>query len=260
MTRTIGFAGKRGLVWSLLASFLVPAIMGGAYIALMVLSETGAAGMACMAAAFGFVLLLWWFFRMLTGKAAIARAAAVGDADRVLELADGQLARRWTARTRAPFQMYRALAFELRGEWSASLRELDRVPVDALSRPLRVVAACSRVAALAESDRFGEARAALDRDVTPLARKLDRRIDAAAVIAAALATGRTLVAEGRCEAALPVLQRVLDDVRTGASPRAVAHHYAARCADATGDASAAATHRASAAELAPTAWFVRRSP
>ena len=50
------------------------------------------------------------------------------------------------------------------------------------------------------------------------------------------------------------LQRVIDDIRAGSGQRAVAHFYAARCAEARGEADAAKQHRAEAAKLLPGSW------
>jgi hypothetical protein len=52
--------------------------------------------------------------------------------------------------------------------------------------------------------------------------------------------------------------RVIDDVRAGSAIRAIAQLYAARIAEASGDAAAAARHRKAAAEhAAPDAAWLR---
>jgi hypothetical protein len=207
----IGFGGKRGLVWVLLASWLIPLLMTGAYIVLILTSEVDATGAAWEAIALGFVLVLWFLFRVLTEHAAMARAVGVGDADRVLELADFQLGRWRSARGKAPFHVYRALALELRGDWQAALAELDCAQPRGSWQKL---AATVRVAALAETGRAADARAAFDAALRPPVTR-DLQID----IYARLAEARLLAAEGDRAGADQLLARLADDVRAGSGTR-----------------------------------------
>jgi hypothetical protein len=231
-----GFAGKRGLVWVLVATWVIPAIMLGACIILMFTSESDNAGKIWEGVAFLLMLGLWFLFRTLTRHAAMARAIATGDAPRVLELADRQ-----SARLRP---VYRALAFSLRCDWPATLAELDRggPPPDGK----RVLAATVRIAALVETDRAADARAAFDRDLARRARSGDVAADALV----RLAEARVRWAEGDVPGADALFTRLTEDVRAGEGVRATAHDYAARIADQRGDAPAAAKHRARAAALA----------
>jgi hypothetical protein len=258
VTAKTGFAGKKGRVWSLLASWLIPVMMAGAYVVLAVTSETDNTGKAWMSIGLAFVLVLWWMFRLLTEHAALSRAVAVGDPERILELTAKQLANTRAPDARARLQLFRALAFETRGDWSASLAAVDEVNLATVSpaqRPrIGLLAACVRVAAYVETNKVAEARGLLDSEIAPIAPKLDRRTQADAYISANLATGRVLAAEGAFEAATEQLQRVIDDVHAGSGQRAVAHFYAARCADARSKASVANNHRAKAAQLLPGSW------
>ncbi|HTR52642.1 MAG TPA: hypothetical protein VMJ10_18130 [Kofleriaceae bacterium] len=232
----IGFAGKRGIGWVLVAGWLIPAIMCGAYLILMSTSDTDTSGKIWEGIGLAFVLCLWFLFRTLTRHAAMARAVAVGDATRVLELADRQ-----SAKMRS---LYRALAFQIRGAWPQALEELDRRDPPASKR---VLAATVRVAALVETGRAADARAVFDRD---LARR-SPTADIATASLVRLAEARVRWAEGDLGGADKLLARLVDDVRAGENVRAIAHGYAARIADSRGDAAAAAKHRARAAELAP---------
>ncbi len=63
--------------------------------------------------------------------------------------------------------------------------------------------------------------------LAPIAATLNDRIDAQLVVAARLARGRVLVAEHDPEARV-LLQRVIDDVRTGEATRARAKELIAR--------------------------------
>lgn len=229
-----GFAGKRGAIWVFLGSWLIPLIMCGAYAILMKTSETGLAGKLWEGLGLGFVLFLWFLFRYLTSRAALTRAVAVGDADRVLEVAAGMRGAR-----RA---VYRALAHEMRGDFAGALRELDAAPATG-GEP--VLIGTVRIAALVETGRASDARAVYDAVLA--ARVLDR--DSAPL--ARLAEGRVLWAERDLAGAEQILSRLVDDVRAGEGIRATAHVYLARIADARGDAPAATRHRAKATQLAP---------
>jgi hypothetical protein len=257
-----GFAGKRGYGWVAAASLLVPVMMIGAYIILILTSEVGATGAAWEALGLAFVLVLWWLFRVLTEHAAISRAIAIGDADRVLELADHSLARRRRAASKARMHVYRALAREIRGEWADALAEVDAAKVETISGAPRkaweLFAATVKVAAYVETGKVAEARAVLDAGVEPNVKLVDVRMNASAHIHARLARGRVLWAEGKLDAARAELRTVIDDVRTGTGTRAIALVYAARCAAAS-DASAAATMRTRAAQLAPGQWAATAS-
>jgi hypothetical protein len=241
----VGFVGNRGRGWALIASWFAPFVMTCAYIVLALTSETDASGWAWMSIGLAFVLVLWWMFRILTQSAAMARAIAVGDADRVLELAGDRPDRR----------LYRGVGHELRGEWIDALRAVDGAK---LSHPRqKVLAAAVRISALVETGEVAKARTVLDSDLVPQLAKLDARMDGASHIAGTLARGRVLCAERAYDDARPVLQKVIDDIRAGSHDRAVAHHYAARVAAATGEVAAADQHRARVTALAPGSWLAR---
>ena len=61
-----GFLGRKGWLWTLIASWFVPVVMTIAYIGLAVLSETDATGWAWMSIGLAFVMTMWWLFRALT--------------------------------------------------------------------------------------------------------------------------------------------------------------------------------------------------
>ena len=76
------------------------------------------------------------------------------------------------------------------------------------------------------------------------AEELDRRAELAGAAVSAprtpwlgwLAGGAIAWRDGRFDAAAPLVARVIDDIRAGSALRAIAHVYAARIADARGDA------------------------
>ncbi|MEO6775477.1 MAG: hypothetical protein ABI467_21120 [Kofleriaceae bacterium] len=233
------FLGRTGPFWQFIASWFVPVIMTIAYVVLALTSGTNATGWAWMSIGLAFVFVLWWLFRTLTTNAALTRAMAGGDHERVTEL------------DKRPLQA--AVAFELRGQWAKSLEAVARAhpkkPRD------RVLAAMTELSALVETGEIAKARGVLE-TIQPTVAKLNERLEGASHIAARLAKGKLLAAERSNTEALAVLQRVIDDVRSGQRTRALAHHYAAVAAAADGQHALADNHRERARALAPGAWFV----
>lgn len=201
------FAGKRGRGWAWAASLAVPLMMGIAYCVLIATSDVGASGASWEAGGFVLVLVVWFAFRTLTHRAALARAVAVGDHERILELA------------KSPTDI--AVAYELRSDWPAVVRTLDAAQPRTPSE--HVIGGALRIHALIATGELARAREVLDRDVEPRTKQLDPRLHAMALARAQLARGRVLAAEGRAADADAVLQRLIDDVRTGEPLRAAAH-------------------------------------
>lgn len=218
-----GFGGKRGLIWVIAGSYVVPLMMSIAYVFLMLTSETDLAGKAWESGGLAAVLFLYWLILRLARNAAMSRAVAVGDAERVLELADAAVRRGGGGHPR--FHVYRALAHEIRGEWGQALAELDRVKLDG---GWRLLAATVRVGALAETGRAGDARKVFDAELAASARSRD----VSTQIRVRLAEARLRRAEGDLAGAEALFARIVDDVRAGAGVRAAARECGARIADA----------------------------
>ncbi len=236
---TGGFLGHSGRVWGFVASWFVPVIMTLAYIVLALTSGTDATGWAWMSIGLAFVLVMWWLFRILTKSAAMSRAIAIGDVARITQIDNRPI--------------YRAIAHEMHGQWTEALAAAaEATPIKPRDR---VQVTAVKIGALVETGEVAKARELVPALETEVA-KLDPRMEAQAHIAARLATGKVLAAERRNTEALEILQKIIDDIRTGQSTRALAHHYAARAAAADGQHALADKHRARAAALAPTAWFV----
>jgi hypothetical protein len=200
------FAGKRGRGWAWVASWVVPVMMGGAYCVLIATSDVKISGALWEAGGFGLVLVFWFAFRILTRRAALARAIAVGDHARILELATSPIDR--------------AIAHELRADWTAVLASLDQA--HPRSSADHVIAAALRIHAHVETGDVARAHQVLDRDVEARTGSLDPRLHAVALLRAKLARGRVLAAEGKRDEAAVLLRRVIEDVRTGATTRAAA--------------------------------------
>ncbi|MEZ4365737.1 MAG: hypothetical protein R2939_05555 [Kofleriaceae bacterium] len=227
----------------------MPVLMVAAYLALISTSDVSGWVTVAVLLVMGVVTLLWLLFRELSVHAALTRAAAIGLPDEVLARADAELARRWTRATRAPFQVYRAIGHELRGDFAAALAALAEVDARALAGGRRgwgLLAARTEIAARLELGEIAAARAAFDQHF-------------AAPPASTTVVGRELaarlrLAEGDAAGAAPELQALARDVRLGPAARAVALLCVARCGDALGDAAGAARDRAAAAALAPQTW------
>ncbi|HEY6039927.1 MAG TPA: hypothetical protein VIV58_36850 [Kofleriaceae bacterium] len=232
------FLGRSGPFWRFVASWFVPVIMTFAYVVLAATSGTDATGWAWMSIGLAFVLVLWWMFRILANGAAMSRAVAVGDADRVTEI------------DKRPLPA--AVALELRGEWARTLAAVRQAqpkkPRD------QVLAATTEISALLETGEVAKAREVLEA-IQPTLAKLNERLEGASHIAVRLAQGKVLACERANPQALAVLQKVIDDVRTGQRTRALAHHYAAQAAAGDGQLALADKHRERARALAPKAWF-----
>jgi hypothetical protein len=185
---------------------VVPVMMGGAYCVLISTSEVGVSGALWEAGGFGLVLGFWIAFRKLTHRGALARAIAVGDYDRVLELSQDPVDH--------------AIAFEMRRDWPNALKTLDGASPTKPER--QVIAAAVRVHALCETGEVARARQVLERDIETRIGQLDRRLHATGWDRAQLARGRVLAAEGKRAAAEAVLDKLANDVRADPNLRAEA--------------------------------------
>lgn len=206
------------------ASWIVPpALLAGCYTVLAITSDTDTTGKAWMAIGFGFVLVVWFTFRLAVEGAGLSRALAVGDADKVLAIANKQLARRKSEAARAPYLVHKALAYELRGDHAAALSAADSArpttPVD------KLLQTSVRILALVEAGRVEDARALRD-ELEQRAAAVDRRLQINAHHYAHLARGRLLNAEGQGDAATAELAKISEDIRAGHAIRTRAKRLA----------------------------------
>jgi len=204
----VGFFGHRGVLAIIVSSWLVPVMMTIAYVFMMLTADTDssvdrATRVAWMSLGLAFVLVVWWIFKLLVQYAAFARAAEIGDVERLRELCEHRRGK--------PYLVYLALAHELSGEWAAALATLDEAGT--VPPKLRALAASVRVAALVETGDLAAARRALD--------GFPPRRAYADDLLARLASLRVRSAEGD-DAAAGELARLADDVRAGARVRAAA--------------------------------------
>lgn len=235
-----------------LTTWGVPVIVGLAYVGLVRTSAIHGWIQLVVLVVLVAVALLWFMFREMAVHAALARAAAIGDAADVSRRAAEQVARRWTAKARMPFVLYEAIGHELRGDWAAALATLDqaRPQLGAPTSPWGLVAARTEIAAqlalgkpeaarAAYAASFGAARAAPGSPAELFAREGQAKLQ---------------LADGDAAAALPTFLALSREIRLGPAARAVALVHAARCQAALGDAAAAAATLATARPLAPGMW------
>ena len=200
-----------------------PVGMTIAYLVLMWSADTDTTGKAWMAIGLGFVFVIWFVFRMLTTNAAISRALAIGDSARILAVSERFLSKHRNPAARAPYLVARAFAHELRGDWPAVIASLDEAQLDAIPAKARTTwqlrAASSRIAALLATGKIAEARTVLEGELSPDANHV---LHSDAYLAANLAAGRVLAAEGKRAEATARLAKVRDDIRASAAMRAAA--------------------------------------
>jgi uncharacterized protein HemY len=235
---------------------VIPVIIGAAFALLFIEGQPRGLAAVLFCVSTAVMIGLWNLMRELRAHASATRAAAVGEPDELIELAEREIKQRFTERSRAPFYVYLALGREQRGEWAAATEALDRA---AQYRPLkpawRLLAATARVGVLVEQGDVAGARKVYDGQVAPAAQRM---AGPGVQLLAAEAAARVRYAEGDKEGTAPLFKRMSGDVRLGPSTRAVAHWYAARCADAAGDREAADRHFGDAARLAPKTFVAHR--
>jgi hypothetical protein len=202
-------------------SWLAPGILLTTWVLMYATSNMHGIAVVVTLGAFIVVVALWAGYRELRVHAAASRHAAQGEPDELLALSEKEIGRRWTAKRRAPFHLYRAIALQQRGAWSEMRAALASPDLDRPGAWSKLRAAL-RVAALVEQGDVAAARSLLDRELA------DVRDSAVA----REATARVLIAEGRAAEAAPMLEALSKDVRLGPAPRATAKALLARAQNA----------------------------
>ncbi len=238
-----------------LTGWPVPAFLFLVFGALILTSDAPPAGVAATFFGLLLVLLLWGMFREMSVHAEISRNLSIGDGPAAARLAEVQIKKR-SARRRAPFLVYRAMAHELTGTWAAIEVDLAEAKPEVLrgtggGASWQQVANCLRIGAWCELGKLARARQLFDAEVAP--RVAGR--GAIGDIFATLTEGRLLFAEGDLAGAQRLLLPLTKNIRLGPAQRAVAFHYLARAARAEARAAEADKLLAAAAALAPASWF-----
>jgi hypothetical protein len=234
---------------------VIPVIIAGAFSLLILEGRPTGIAFLLFCTATGVMIALWNLMRELRAHATATRAAAIGEPDELITFARDQIKQRLFARSRAPFYVYVGLGHQLRGDWDAAAAAFDEADTYGLKPAWWVLANTARVGLHVERGDAAGARKLFDERVMPAARRM-RGPGVQLLIAEAEA--RVRFAEGELAAARPLFERMCKDVRLGPATRALAHWYAARCADAAGEADVAARHFADAAKLAPKTFMAKR--
>jgi hypothetical protein len=197
---------------AVLDNIVIPGILVLTWVILYLTSNVRGIAAAVVAGAFLMVVFLYVTYRELRTHAGASRMAANGEADDLLELADRQIARRWTERGRLPFHIYRSIALEAKGDLVGARRALE--PAAAARGSWAVLRAAQRVGL---APHPAEARAIYEEELVPAVRAAP---GAGSEILAAEAHAKVLLGEGRFEEARPIFEKLAKDVRVGATVRA----------------------------------------
>jgi tetratricopeptide (TPR) repeat protein len=235
---------------------VIPLIIATAFSLLFIEGQPRGLAAVLFIVATAVMVQLWALMRDLRAHASATRAAAVGEPDELIELASENIERRMTARSRTPFYVYLAIGHQLRGEWDQALAALAQADAYPRLKPAwKLLAATARVGTLVEKGDAKEARAVYDRDIVSATKRLS---GPGVQLLAREAEARVRFAEGDVAGAAPLFDRMSNDIRLGPATRAMAHWYAARCAERTGATDAADRHYTDAAKLAPKTFVAKR--
>jgi hypothetical protein len=238
---------------------VIPLIVAAAFSLLFIEGQPRGLAAVLFIVATAVMIQLWALMRDLRAHASATRAAAVGEPDELIDLATANIERRVTVRSRTPFYVYLALGHQLRGDWDATLAALAHADAYPQLKPAwKLLAATARIGTLVEQGDAAGARAIYDRDVVAATRRLS---GPGVQLLTREAEARVRFAEGDVAGAAPLFERMSKDIRLGPATRAMAHWYAARCAERGGAADAAAVadrHYADAAKLAPKTFVAHR--
>jgi len=244
-----------GTIFRILDSWFVPVLVGVAYLGLIGTSDMSPAISIVTLVFMGLILLLWSGFRELRLHAIASRHAAVGEPDELLVLADKQIAGRMRAGGRVPFQVYRAVAFELKGDREAATAALAAVQFDLLTPKSRrgwtALAAATKVNLLAQADDAAGARRAFEDELRVAMKGVP---GPGAEIILREAEARVLLVEGKHDDARAMFEVLAKDIRLGPATRGACKYFIGKCLEAT-DPAAAQEAYAAAAKLAPRTWI-----
>jgi len=246
--------GKR--LFHVTDGIVIPLIIAGAFTLLMLEGQPTGLALFCFILATGVMVGLWNLMRELRAHATATRAAAIGEPDELIALADDQIKRRVRARSRAPFYVYLGLGHQLKGDWDAAEKAFLTAESHKGIRPQwLLLAGTARVGLQVERGDAAGARSLYEQRVAAPAQRMS---GPGVRLLADEALARVIFAEGDVARARPMFEKMCNDVRLGPATRASAHWYVARCAETLGDAEAASTHFAAAARLVPKTYLAKR--
>ncbi len=235
-------------------TWVIPLVLVLTWVMLFVSSNVRGIPAVITLFALGLVVVMFRAYRELRAHAAASRHAAQGEPDELLRLADAEIARRWTPRSRVPFHIYRSIAMQQRGEWEPARKALEASELKKMGSRTRrswsMLHDAQLINLLAEEGDAAGARRVLEEQLLPALRFVP---GAGAKVIADEAEARVLLAERRFDAALPTFEKLARDVRLGPSTRALCRYHAAQCLD-TIEPAAAREAYLDAARIAPKTW------
>jgi hypothetical protein len=240
-------------------SLLAPVAGAALYAALV--STAGAGAVASVIAALFFigVLMMYLGLRRLRVHASASRLASIGDPDQLLALVERELPRRLLTGTRMPLYIFRAMAYNLLGNWDRARQALNDAGIRPGQRSTRSWHLVWAAADIHTRTGSGDAIGARQSYVA-LVMPFRRLVPAAGVELIAIeCEARILLAEGNPAAARVCITPLIKDIRLGAGVRAQLRAILAQAAAAEGDVAGAAEHAAAARKLAPKCPEVPRS-
>jgi hypothetical protein len=233
----------------------LPLALGAVFGMVLLLADLPWWGTVLGFVALGAVAFVYAAIRELESHRRVRQHAALGDPDAILAIADAELGRRRSSRTRLPFIIYRANALQMKGEWEESLGLLERARLEAVGGKARrhweFQHAHSLLGALLHTGEVGQARELLAGRIEPMARRLPEPLGQLALDEA---TARVDFFTGKLDDSKALFERLVADERLPASSRGMYHYYLARIARAEDNGDAAENHAASAAKLAPNTF------
>lgn len=238
-----------------LAEFLVLFVVALAWAGFVVLS--GASGIAklFMGVGFGIALMLLVTIRELMMHGTINRYANIGEPDKMIEIADAQLARRRSPARRAPFQIYKAIGHSMKADWDVAIETLEAIDFDRMSgktrRTWQFLYYNNLLPAYCFTDRVAEARGLFDDHIEPFG-TIVRSPGPALAISESRA--KLQYFEGDLEEARKGFESLVNDVRLASASRGLYHYFLGRIARDLGESGAAAEHFRKGSELAPNTF------
>ncbi|MEZ4401045.1 MAG: hypothetical protein R3B06_13555 [Kofleriaceae bacterium] len=237
-------------------TIVIPLLLALLYLVFAITADLS--GVADVVAAVFLVVVvgLWLAFRRLRVHASAARYAAIGEPDKLLAMADEELARRWFPVGRAPLHVYRALAYNLAGQPSearAALTASQIKPGERATRSWQLLWASADIDARTRLGDAAGARKTFEQVVVPF-----RSVAPSGGIEliAAECEARVRLAEGDAAGARDLVLPAVKEMRLGPAARAQLYAIVAQCERALGDDDAAAAAAAKARSLAPTCDLV----
>lgn len=238
-----------------IAELIVLFVVALAWLAFVVFSGATGIAKALMGVGFAFALMLMFTIRELKQHATISRYAAIGEPDKILEIADAQLSRRRSPKRRVPFQVYKAIAQGMKGEWEDVIETLEAIDFERMGakarRTWQFLYYNNLLAAYCFTGRVAEARTMFDDHIEPFGTIVR---SPGTKLAISESRAKLHYFEDDLDEARKGFESLVDDVRLASAARALYHYFLGLVARDQGDADRSAEHFRKASELAPNTF------